>query len=863
MNVVANEKQKIAKAQAKFTNKFVRKDLSTDVGTASQLELVAPLVPSAGPTCCLLGVLGPTYTVGGIRSLRAAILQPSYNKEFIESRLDAVQDLIENDTGLMVALQDVIKKLSEIDKILFLCMDSANQNIDKIGEAQLNQVLLLKVTMELVPKLVEALSEADSGKLKKMKLDFENSSYNEISDRIKRIIQDDAHLEKGAMGSLQRCFAVKPDINGLLDVARRTYSELIDDIQKIVEQLSETYDLPLRLNQNLLKGFHIVLTLATKNRRTFNEEDLPPIFIQVQNSGASVTMTTEELVVLNQQAKESLNEIQKMSNIVISTLLKDLRPFMPSLYTLCENVAELDVLLAMAQASSIGSYIRPEFNSYMDIRNSVHPLLDYNTQVMPVPNDIFASPEHNFTLITGPNMGGKSIYIKQIAIMQVMAQMKETQHILKGLTSSSLVIIDELCRGTSVEEGTAVAWAVCEELIMSSAFTFFTTHFMYLTRLQELYFNVLNRHTAVTEEDVGTTENPQRRLVYQYKLEPGSTRIEHYGLALAAKTNLPKETVNLAIELAEYIGKETRAIEIGTPLKTDEAALYMLNANIQQDLRKYGITNNSTKELLQKFKEKHLELVERLESLRSKSDNRTNSSFSYSRVGYSVEQTSTDNNSKDCIFKNTGGNYQPSFSNGANIKPPERERSIAEDVDMVDKNYTSVKSSEQLLNSVLNHDGHTMKAIIQNASDLEMIEDSNSSNADLQNINNTNSRNKEESMVSPECRNNINVSLTDHIELENNYNKNNYISPDDNHTYDIDNLSFDSEIADALTQIVDEYSIQNDSKDSAERNSDYELMSIDEELAKETVHEINEELSNEMYSVENIVLTPPLSFRDI
>lgn len=83
------------------------------------------------------------------------------------------------------------------------------------------------------------------------------------------------------MGSLQRCFAVKPEINGLLDVARRTYSELIEDIQKIVENLSESYDLPLRLNQNMLKGFHIVLPIAPKNRRSFCTEDLPAIFIQV------------------------------------------------------------------------------------------------------------------------------------------------------------------------------------------------------------------------------------------------------------------------------------------------------------------------------------------------------------------------------------------------------------------------------------------------------------------------------------------------------------------------------------------------------------------------------------------------------
>lgn len=92
------------------------------------------------------------------------------------------------------------------------------------------------------------------------------------------------------MGSLQRCFAVKPEINGLLDVARRTYSELIEDIQKIVENLSESYDLPLKLNQNMLKGFHIVLPVAPKNRRNFCIEDLPPVFIQVGYSQSAVRL---------------------------------------------------------------------------------------------------------------------------------------------------------------------------------------------------------------------------------------------------------------------------------------------------------------------------------------------------------------------------------------------------------------------------------------------------------------------------------------------------------------------------------------------------------------------------------------------
>nr|XP_049694300.1 mutS protein homolog 4-like [Helicoverpa armigera] len=843
-----------------------------DVGTATQLELVQPLVPSAGPTCCLLGVLGPTYTVGGIRALRASILQPSCNKEFIEARLDAIQDLIENDSGLMVDLQDVIKKLSDIDKILLLCMESTNQNMDKVGEAQLNQTLLLKVTMDVIPKLSEALNGAVSGRLRKIKMDFENPHYNEITERIKRIIQDDAHLEKGAMGSLQRCFAVKPDINGLLDVARRTYSELIEDIQKIVEQLSETYDLPLRLNQNVMKGFHIVLPLAPKNRRCFNIEDLPPIFIQVHYSGASVSMSTEELVVLNQQAKESLNEIQKMSNIVISTLLKELRPFMASLYTLCENVAELDVLLALAQASSIGSYIRPDFNSFTEIRNSVHPLLDYNSQVLPVPNDIYATPEHNFTIITGPNMGGKSIYIKQVAIMQVMAQIgcflpatnailrlsdrifsrigfndsvelnastyvfeiKETQHILKGITPTSLVIIDELCRGTCVEEGTGVAWAICEELIMSNAFTFFTTHFMYLTRLQELYFNVVNRHTAVTEEELGTPENPQKRLVYQHKIEPGVTNIEHYGLSLAAKTNLPEDTVKLAMELAELISKSSNVQEIRTPQRNDDEVLYNVNANIQQECRKNGNSEDNTKKILLKFKEEHPQIYERLNILRH--NNRTNVSSNSSIVPNSKEETSKEF-TKDSFANNNVGTARTPTNELLEVQ-----------VEVENPNYTSVQSSEQLLNSVINNDESVEEEVQNIMSDVEMMDDID--DFPCVEINNTSKTNNNES-----TQNHMNSMRS----IENN--ATNFIAENemnDEENSKIETSSIDSDIAEALTQIVEEYSSVNVT--NSQPSSD--LMSVDEDLMSETINEINEELSNGINGVENIVLTPPLSFRD-
>ncbi|XP_045772407.1 mutS protein homolog 4-like [Maniola jurtina] len=867
-----------------------------DVGTATQLELVHPLVPSAGPTCCLLGVLGPTYTVGGIRALRAAILQPSCNKEFIEARLDSVQELIESETGLMADLQDVIKKLSEIDKILFLCIETPNQNMDKYGEAQLNQTLLLKTTMEMVPKLLEAMKSVESGKLRKIKMDFENQHYEQIADRIRNVIQDEAHLEKGAMGSLQRCFAVKPEINGLLDVARRTYSELVDDIQKIVEQLSETYDLPIRLNQNVMKGFHIVLPVAPKNRRHFNVEDLPPIFIQVVFNGASVTMTIEELVVLDHQAKESLNEIQKMSNIVISTLLKELRPFMASLYKLCEDVAELDILLAMAKASTVGSYVRPEFDNYLEVRNSVHPLLDYNTQVTPVPNDILATPEHNFTIITGPNMGGKSIYIKQIAIMQIMAQlgcflpatnavlrlcdrlfsrigfndsvefnastyvieMKETQHILKGLTSTSLVIIDELCRGTSVEEGTSMAWAICEQLILSEAFTFFTTHFLYLTRLQDLYYNVINRHTAVTEETVNS--GSERRLVYQHKIEMGITKIEHYGLALAAKTNLPDDTVNLAKELAEVINRNRQPQVLKLPNKTEGQLLYELNARIRNEIRKNN--NDSVKMILQQFKNDNHQLVEKMRAERStvsyRSDTNPNNSISEnmnkSEETNNLRKTQVTNNKK--VFKPPLKISSTSTTGYTNSDLESNNRNL----------YATVKSSTDMLSTIIesNKDNnlefdptHTSlkenMTIQDNRSELNNRIIGSPKVTTPENLRN----NDGNSMTKLNGTDSIGNALALDIEDIDINNMEDVIQTSDVEMNSESNTSIDSDIASAPTQLVEEQS-------QYFMETDHSPTLSDQELIKETVNEITEELNSNMTfdeTIETLILTPPLEFR--
>ncbi|KOB67187.1 Uncharacterized protein OBRU01_20171, partial [Operophtera brumata] len=771
----------------------------SDVGTATQLELVQPLVPSAGPSCCLLGVLGPMYTLGGIRALRASILQPSCNKEFIENRLDA----------------DAIKKLSDIDKILFLCVESTNQNIDKMGEAQLNQTILLKTTMDMVPKLIESLKAADSGRLKNIKLDFENPHYVEIADRIRKIIQDDAHLEKGAMGSLQRCFAVKPNLNGLLDVARRTYSELIEDIQKILEQLSETYDLQMS---------------------------------------------------------------------VVSSLLKELRPFMSSLYKLCEDVAELDILVALAQASTIGSYIRPEFGDYLDIRNSVHPLLDYNSQVMPVPNDVYASPEQNFTIITGPNMGGKSIYIKQVAVLQVMAQLgcflpatnavlricdrifsrigfndsvelnastfvyeiKEMQHIMKGLTKSSLVIVDELCRSTSDEEGNSIAWAICEELLLSDAFTFFTTHFTYLTRLQDLYYNVVNRHTVVDEEDIENTQTPQKRLIYTHKIELGINTTKNYGLALAAKTHLPEDIVKLAYELAGFIARNETPQEVRSPEINDEKTLYDLNAEVRLASRRQGNSEEIVKQMLQKFKTDNPLLIERLNI--NKSNDITDCSANYTlsnsrQLKQNTNRVDNKNVPPSRLFNNSDDVSSNATVISSAIGPMEYNETVKNNDCL---KHGPIKSSNELLNRImfLDKDSSDERIGLHNES-MNEIED------ERRKVSFSNERDS-----SHFVENSMEMEIDELITTENQSSPNltninllqSGISVENTETI---NISDDSDIADALTQVIEEFSVENGDTSSGS--------SLEEEFICDVVNEINYEL---MRGTIQDILTPPIGFQD-
>ncbi|XP_014474027.1 PREDICTED: mutS protein homolog 4-like [Dinoponera quadriceps] len=551
-----------------------------DIESARSLELVVS--QSKHFIVSLLGTMDRCLTPMGRRLLRASILQPPCDERLIAERQSCVAELVAN-RSLCASLQPVVQRLFGTDRLLTLASKPLNTNDIQNAERNLNYALLLKSCLDTVPELEAVLATGIHTFFVKMRKNLGNYEFQVMKDKIMTLIHTDARFVKGSTSSsVQRCFAIKAGINELLDVARQVYCELINDMKNLVEASAVKHKLPLSLEYNVNLGYHIQMVVP----RCLDISDLSTEFIQVRKNRRSFTMTTAALLTLNKQCRKACEEIYVMSNTLLTHLLEDIRQHVGCLFQLSADVAELDLVLSLAQISSNPEYVRPSFGMKLELRDSLHPIMELFNTDLPVPNDVDATNAYNFHLITGPNMSGKSTYLKQIILLQIMAQigsyvpateatfriadrifcricsrddaelnasayvleMKEAQYILQSVTPRSLVVLDELCRHTTVEEGSAIAWSICEKLLLTSAFTFAVTHFLHLTALRDMYHNVTTHcfQTKTAESD----DSGQLRLIYTHKLNNGTAPADHYGIALAEVSSLPKCVTSKAREYA-------------------------------------------------------------------------------------------------------------------------------------------------------------------------------------------------------------------------------------------------------------------------------------------------------------------------
>ncbi|KAK2754230.1 MutS protein msh4 [Arachnomyces sp. PD_36] len=500
-----------------------------DLSTIISLELIQNLQNTKSKDC-LLGLLNETLTPMGSRLLRSNILQPSTEPEKLNGRYDALEELTTKEE-MFYSVRQALKSFVDADRILTsLCAPSGYEAIQDLIGATLNE----DISYQSQP------------------LDLRN----------------------------QRTYAIKAGVNSLLDVARQTYKEANDDAMELVANLGDTHNLAVDLRFETARQYYIRISISELSDRT-----LPDIFINTFRKKGYVECQTLDLVKLNQKISDSHNEVINMSDRSIQELIEDVRSEISCLFRVSEGISMLDMLGAFAQLVTTQDYVRPELTDTLAIKAGRHPVREKIHSNKYVPNDTYASRQSRFQIVTGCNMSGKSTHIRALALMTVMAQigcfvpaqyasfpivhqlfarvstddnveanvstfaseMREMSFILRNIGPRSMVIVDELGRGTSTIDGLSIAIAIAEALVESQALVWFATHFRDLARIMAERNGVVNIHLAVE------LSAPTSEMTMLYKIADGYVQDKYYGLALARLVDLPPDLIETAQKVSEKL----------------------------------------------------------------------------------------------------------------------------------------------------------------------------------------------------------------------------------------------------------------------------------------------------------------------
>lgn len=409
-----------------------------DTETTRNLEIVASI--SGQKNYTLFGLLNSTFTPQGARLLRTTLLSPLTSSSAVDARLGAVSTLIQSEETFQSArtalkgvqgidLDKLIVRLASVNKPRHLHADGG-LGIEapkvKVAYERLGQLLDLQRIIRNLPTIASA---AGSTRNKLLTIIAELVSDPQLSE-IERAIDlhlNDAPLtqKKGAIGALanvnSRVCAVKAPEDSLLDVARTSYKENIQDIFDYAQDVQQKHKLPIELQYHQENGGGFSFTLP---RAETEDADWswPVEWVDRVSRKKKWIFSTLQLKKLNGRMRETLEEVLAISINIVGELLQIVLARISALYKASEAIALLDVLWSFAKRSIQGSYVRPEFTGTLAIKAGRHPVLETVQGSTPViPNDVFANDSSSFQIIQGPNMSGKSTYIRQVALLAVMA----------------------------------------------------------------------------------------------------------------------------------------------------------------------------------------------------------------------------------------------------------------------------------------------------------------------------------------------------------------------------------------------------------------------------------------------------------
>jgi len=547
-----------------------------DKFTVHSLELLSTM-NEGGKS--LLDVIDKTISPMGARLLRRWVVFPLKDVKAVESRLDVVENFF-REPELKKLLEEKISLIGDLERIISKAA---------VGRISPREVVQLKVALAAIEPICEAFLSSENGSLREMGEKL--NACPVIRNRIEREIVADppSQLNKGGI--------VRKGVNKELDDLREIAYSGKDYLLQLQQQESEKTGITsLKIGFNNVFGYYIEVRNTHKNK-------VPGSWIRKQTLVGAERYITEELKEYEDKILGAEEKILSLETQIYNALVESLIEYIPVIQINANIIARADCLLSFANVSQTNKYIRPELNDSdkIDIKNGRHPVIE--KQLPPdepfIANDVYLDSEkQQIIIITGPNMAGKSALLRQTALIVIMAQigcfvpadsakigivdkvftrvgasdnislgestfmveMNEAANILNNLSDRSLVLFDELGRGTSTYDGISIAWAIVEyihEHPRARAKTLFATHYHELNEMEKSFKRIKNYNVAVKEID--------NKIIFLRKLIPGGSG-HSFGIHVAQMAGMPQSITKRADTILKEMESNNRREGINKPI---------------------------------------------------------------------------------------------------------------------------------------------------------------------------------------------------------------------------------------------------------------------------------------------------------
>ncbi len=593
--------------------------LMLDSVTQRNLELTRSLA-NGGRQGSLLDVIDHTQTAMGARLFRGWLLRPLIEVDAIGKRLDSVEEFA-FDTILRSKLRELFKTTIDLERVLSRITLGTAGPRDYVGLAnslsQLPRVVGLTEGAR-APLICDLRDQLDP--LEDVRTDIETTLVSEPP----------ATLKDGGV--------IRGHVSSDLDELRQLRSQGKQTLAKIeARERERTGITTLKVRYNRVFGYYIEVTKSKL-------DSVPDDYIRKQTLVGSERFITPELKEYEEKVLTAEEKINVIENDLFEALRQRVTHQAARINRTAQSIASLDALSSLAEVAAVNNYTKPRIHTGFDlqIRQGRHPVIEASSREPFVPNDLTLDEDHHLIILTGPNMGGKSTFLRQSAIIVIMAQMgsfipaeeaklpivdriftrvgasddlsrgrstfmvemQETANILHHATPKSLILLDEIGRGTATFDGLSLAWAVAEFLVSESHLaskTVFATHYHELTDLASELSGVVNYHVSAKEwkDDI----------VFLRKVVPGGSD-RSYGIQVARLAGLPRPLITRAQEILSNLertefdpeGRPRLSAGDGAPLPTAERQLPLFaeaEARIANELRKLDLDEMTPLEALQ------------------------------------------------------------------------------------------------------------------------------------------------------------------------------------------------------------------------------------------------------------------------